>query len=217
MLSVCQSGLKVSFTLKNMQTDGVKRENRDLLQVVQQGRGWGASLGYTQHGPLAWHSIPFTRAPADYPQQKLWYADSLIWLGAGIKTMQCPNAGLYQGADKTRGIEEQPAAGTELANGRHPPQGKHNKAGGGCFVLKIAAYAPFYWFCAEWCPEEQWEPSATRGLGQARYPSNTVACRNSHSSSFRRRTQTNPLACSALMVFLPIPFAFAKLIEKLVN
>lgn len=51
MLSVCQSGLKVSFTLKNMQTDGVKWENRGLLQVMQQGRGWWASLGCTQHPP----------------------------------------------------------------------------------------------------------------------------------------------------------------------
>lgn len=119
-------------------------------------------LGAPSPVPLAWQSIPLTRAPADYPQQKLWYADSLIWLVAGIKTMQGTNAGLYQGADKTRGMEDG-AAGRELANGRHPPQAKHSKAEDGCFALEIATYALFYWFCAEWCPEEQWEPSASQG------------------------------------------------------
>lgn len=159
MLSVCQSGLKVILTLKNMQTDGVKWKNRDLLQVVQQGRGWWASPGYTQHRPLAWQSIPLTRALQIIPSKS---CDSLIWLVAGIKTMQCTNAGLYQGADKTRGIEER-AAGRGLANGRHPPRGKRREAEGGFFALKIATYALFYWFCAERCPEEQWEPWASQG------------------------------------------------------
>lgn len=127
-------------------------------------RPWLRSISWVHPAPapLAGQNIPFTRARADYPQQKLWYADSLIWLVAGIKTMQCTNAGLYQGADKTRGIEQQ-AAGKGLAKGRHPPRGKHRKAEGGCFVLKIATYALFYWFCAEWGPEEQWEPSASQG------------------------------------------------------
>lgn len=119
-----------------------KWKTRDLLQVVQQGRGWWASLGYTQHHPPGVAEHSFHKSSSRLSQKKLWYADSLIWLVAGIKTMQCTNAGLYQGADKTRGVEEQ-AAGKGLAKGRHPPQGKHRKAEGGCFVLKIATYALF--------------------------------------------------------------------------
>lgn len=219
MLSVCQSGLKVSFTLKNMQTDGVKMEKQRFASGCA-ARPWLMSSIPWVHPappPWPWQSIPFTRAPADYPQQKLWYADSLIWLVAGIKTMQCTNAGLYQGADKTRGIEEQ-AAGKGLAKGRHPPQGQHRKVEGKnshicTFLLVLCWMMSWGAVGAISIPGDK----ARLGTPATQWVLLCRLHRDSHSSSPRSRTQTNSLACSALIIFLPIAFAFAKLSEKLVN
>lgn len=97
-----------------------KWKNRDLLQVVQQGCGWWASLGYTQHHPPGVAEHSFHKSSGRLSQKKWWYADSFICLVAGIKTMQCTNAGLYQGADKTSRIRSRlqakswPKGGTYL-------------------------------------------------------------------------------------------------------
>lgn len=58
MLSVCQSGLKVSVTLKNMQTDGVKMENQRFASGCA-ARPWLMSIPWVHPAPPPWRGRAF--------------------------------------------------------------------------------------------------------------------------------------------------------------
>lgn len=112
-LTLQLSALKVSLTLKNKQTDGVKWENSrgELLRVVQQGHGRWASLRYIQR---VLQSVPFTRAHTDYPKQKLLITLIVLsrwWLELKQRSGQML-AIITERADKTRGTRCRPGAGT---------------------------------------------------------------------------------------------------------
>lgn len=107
------SVLQVSLTLKSKQTDGSKWENSwgDLLQVVQQDRGWWASLWYIQHCPPGVAEHAFHKSTQQIILSKS--CDTLIVLSRWwLELKQCSvqmQTIITGRVDKTRGIEEQDA------------------------------------------------------------------------------------------------------------